>query len=626
MTFEAQFTVSNKESKYSAELKIVMLTEVEGDYSTLFFSLAKPMNPETVVGGRFVGRHGDLHEIELDQSFSDLNEISIEFSGEGQLLKATDYPEGLYLQDMSLTLELNQIEVILDRPVIRNKHGDNLTQSDSAVFIPYCKQTQSETIINWPKSFQFIDSKWNVDWLTRLMNRLEVPIITEAGHNSWDIVYQQDDTLKEEFELTISLKGAQLISRSEQGFYLGQSYLFQYLLQWSLQKQLKEVHLLGTPDYQYRGLHIDVVRHFFTAGQIIDWMDIIALFQYRQFHWHLTDDDGWRVKSDAFPNLKAVGSKRGPGLPLPAQMGTGMHLYEGQYTHEEVRSVVSRCTELGLEVVPEMDIPGHARALLKSIPELIEADDGSKYLSVQHYSDNVINPLFGKTNSIIESLISEWLQLFPGALFHVGADEVPKGAWEKSPVAASWLTKNGKDVTEVQGVLMSAIEAQLNVNGKIMAGWEEVTDGGGTSKDTWVYSWQGVEAGKIAAKAGHPVVMTPAQYCYLDLAVTDGFSDPGYYWAGTVSLEKTYSYNPLEGIPTEHHKQIKGVQMCLWSELLSSEAEAEYMLFPRLLAGAEIGWGSNIDVSYANFHLRTQVWMPILSRLGLFVRSEQEGW
>lgn len=620
MKIPASIALSSDKSSFELLIEIPWSEESTLLYDHLCFSLVRPFSNEQLTGGTLIERQGDWHRIALAQPLSPTSPISIAIHAPGPMMKATDYPEGMYLE-----LGKERLEVAIECPVTRNFEQPNWRISDKAIFIPHCQVTQGSERVLLPDHVWFDGELWANAWFERLAKRLN-HVVSRNEQGGWRIEHVKQLDLSTDFQLDISAEGAKLLYRDLQGFYAGQAFLLQFYLQLIKNKQMYSVTLMGSPAFTYRGVHLDVVRHFFSAQTISDWLDIFALFQYKQFHWHLTDDDGWRVPSDAYPALNDIASIRGPDKALPPQMGSGLHDYQGLYTKEEIRQVVSQADELGLTVIPEMDLPGHARALLKALPSLQEPDDLSEYLSVQFHNDNVINPAYGPTLEVITGLISEWTELFPGPLFHIGADEVPKGAWTHSPAVLNWADKTKQPIENIQGLALSTIEQHLKTLGKTMAGWEEVVEGGGVSTNTWIYSWQGIEAGIKAASAGHKTVMTPAQYCYLDLAVTDKHDDPGYYWAGTVNLEKAFRYRPLEGVPEECRANVQGIQMCLWSEIVHSKEEAEYMWFPRLLAGAEVAWGSNTNLTFSAFETSVRGWIGLISELGLSVRSEKDGW
>jgi len=625
MKVSSEFVVTTVDGGYQAELQVSTTELLDSGYSFLCLSLVRPFQAGSLGGGELIERVGDWHKIKLDASYTGAEPLVLTFSGEGEIKKGTDYPDGIYLQagDKLLEVELDRpIERVIESP---DRHSV-VANKAYAVMIPQCQEVRGKSIIECPHDFNFASGQWNSAWLQRLLTRSGTLLSLSDGADAWSVHSECVPELAESFRLSIEATGAKLRFQDQAGFHQGQAYLFQYVLQWIENGQLFSCELSGSPAYVYRGVHLDVVRHFFKADQISQWLDLFALFQFNHFHWHLTDDDGWRVPSNAYPQIGEIGAWRGPFEELPPQMGSGAARYGGMYTSKEIKRVVNLAAGIGIEVVPELDIPGHARSLLKSIPELVEPDDLSKYLSVQHHNDNVLNPAFGDTMSVLNTVLSEWCDLFPSKLFHVGSDEIPKGVWCESPTSKAWACSQGKSVSELQGYVLSAFEQYLKGQNKSMAGWEEVTEGGGTSTDTWVYSWQGIEAGQLAAAAGHNVIMTPAQYCYLDLSVTEGVEDPGYYWAGTLNMEKVYQYNPIDGIAEKDRPKIKGAQYCLWTELIETAEQAEYMLFPRLLAGAEVVWGSNTNESFEHFEARAEQWMGMLFRMGIATRAKRNSW
>ena len=494
-------------------------------------------------------------------------------------------------------------------------------------FLPQPQRLQlGDQPLDCPAGLHFIGDDWNTAWLQRLWSRLagpDLPALTDTG---LPVKHRTDTQLDSAFQLSVSDTGITLTHRDADGFQAGQAYLMQYLVQWPLAGALPACELAGSPRFHYRGVHLDVVRHFFEAEPIQAWFDLFALFQLNHFHWHLTDDDGWRVPSKAYPAIADIAAWRGPEQALPPQMGTGAGRYGGCYSAEQIRASVARARSLGITVVPEMDVPGHCRALLKALPQLVEAEDQSVYRSVQHHDDNVLNPALPATTEVIHTLIDEWCELFDGALFHLGSDEVPEGAWLGSPAAQRWAEQRGRAPQDLHGHFMAQLERQVQNNGKTAMGWEEIRTGEAVSPATWILSWQGVEAGQAAAEAGHPVVMTPAQHCYYDLAVSDRPEDPGYYWAGTVDLASAWHYNPTEGLSSQAAGRIQGVQACLWTEVVTTPEEAEFMWFPRLLGLAEVAWGSNQDGDFEGFVGRAEHWMTLLAHLGVAGRDRSLGW
>jgi hexosaminidase len=612
------FTVRNDEEAYAAEICIPDGLAVSGSFEFLAFSVVVPFEEDSLIGATLIERQGDWYLLRLAAPYDGALKVSVSFSGNGHIKKYSGYPYGVYLQNQDARVDLNvarqlNYDIEPERPITLVKPH----------FIPVPDCIYSQDTLSAPSEIIVMGGAWNLDWLSRLMNQTKLAYAAKGA--AWCLTAHEDTKLDSAFHLKIDPAGVSLRYQDSEGFQAGQAFTFQYLLQLLETGTLIGCEIWGEPRYPYRGVHLDVVRHFFEMKDLERWTDWFALFQFNHFHWHLTDDDGWRLESNAYPELTQVGAWRGPEEVLPPQMGTGSERYGGFYTLEEAKQFVARLRQIGMTVVPEMDLPGHARALLKSLPQLQEATDQSEYRSVQFHNDNVINPAFGPTLEIIGTLIEEWLTVFDGPLFHIGCDEVPHGVWQQSPAAASWCKEQQVAIEAVNGLFTQTVEQQLTSANKTLAGWEEVAPTG-VSTATWVYSWQGVEAGQKAALAGHPVVMTPAQYCYFDLSTNDKPEDPGYWWAGTLDMERVFHYQPEEGFAAEAAKNIQGIQYCLWSELTDTPGKAEFMWFPRLLAGAQVVWKNDTNVAYPVFLESVDVWTQILLKAGIAVRSRKNGW
>lgn len=621
MTVTAHCAFLAADSGYRLQLQLHAEAVLSAPARQLCFSLAHPIRAEQLTGARLTQRQGDWHCLQLDEAWSGEQSLTLECGGPGKPYKVSDFPYGLYLvtdkgiQEVSLS------------PQPKRLFAEASEIDTCAQLIPRPQQWETGTeTLDWPGALHLIGTDWHQAWLERLSRRVSGTHAVEFNSAGFPCTLSHDVSLDHACQLKVTDAGAELRYRDEAGKQAAQAYWLQLVLQWQAAGSLTSCALSASPRFDYRGVHLDVVRHYFPAATLLDWLDLFALFQFNHFHWHLTDDDAWRVPSDAFPQLAEKACWRGHDMALPPQMGTGPEPYGGCYSKAEIAAVIERATRLGITVIPEMDIPGHARALLKTLPELVEQDDRSEYSSVQHYSDNTLNPALDSTWSVITTLIDEWCALFPGDYLHLGSDEVPEGVWQQSPSAMNWAEAHQRPITDLHGDFMARLEQHLQQRGKVAMGWEEIRTGLAVSPATWVLSWQGTEAGKAAAEAGHPVVMTPAQHCYLDLAVSTDAEDPGYYWAGTLNLKKAWVYEPLDNISKEAQNNIKGIQACLWTELVSTPEQAEFMLFPRLLALAEVGWGANQYQTFDEFNRAAQSWMSLLARLGVKGRSAEQGW
>ncbi len=347
------------------------------------------------------------------------------------------------------------------------------------------------------------------------------------------------------------------------------------------------------PRYGWRGAHLDVSRHFWPLDDVLRFLDIMAWLKLNAFQWHLTDDEGWRLEIKALPELTAIGAFRGAGLPMVPQLGSGAEAYGGFYTQDQVRSVIGRAAALHIDIVPEIDIPGHSTAVLKALPHLIDPDEPhDSYRSIQGYPNNALNPGVAATQDFLDTVVGEVAALFPGPYIHVGADEVDKESWLQSPRARVLMQYEGlANTNELQGYLLRQVQSTIRRHGKRLAGWDEVSHGGGVDAEgTLLVAWQKREVIAKLAAEGYDVIASPGQAYYLDMVQAEGWDEPGASWAGTVSPQFTYEYEAAGDLPPDQLHRLKGVQACIWSEHLVNKALFNHMVFPRLGAVAESAW------------------------------------
>ncbi|MEJ8307628.1 beta-N-acetylhexosaminidase [Agrobacterium larrymoorei] len=347
------------------------------------------------------------------------------------------------------------------------------------------------------------------------------------------------------------------------------------------------------PRYGWRGCHLDVSRQFAPAPDVLRLIDILAWYKMNVFHWHLTDDEAWRFEVRAYPELTTVGVKRGPDEPMLPQLGNAAEPVEGFYTQADVTSIIAHATELNVEVVPEVDIPGHSTAILAALPELVDGQEApDSYRSVQGFPNNALNPAIEETYVFLGKVFDEMVELFPSKLIHIGGDEVADNTWMASPLARKLMEKEGLDGTfGLQSHFMKRIQKMLAERGRSMAGWDEVSHGGGVDPDgTLLMAWRAPEVGVELAQQGYDVVMTPGQAYYLDMVQDEAWQEPGASWAGTVPPHHTYHYEAVGDFPEELKPRLRGVQACIWTEHFLNRDYFNHLVFPRLPAVAEAAW------------------------------------
>lgn len=445
-----------------------------------------------------------------------------------------------------------------------------------------------------------------------------------------NIIYQYNPKLPEgAYKLLVEWDHIWLQAGSEAGFCHATASLIQLLPNAASHSAhaaclLPMVEIEDAPHYGYRGMMLDCARHFHPVPRLKFLIDQLARYKFNTFHWHLTDDEGWRLEIDAYPALTDMGAWRGPNETLAPQFTTISQRYGGYYTKDQVRELITYAADRGITIIPEIDMPGHCRAAIRALPELlVDRNDHSQYRSIQGYPDNILTPALPGTYAFIQTVLAEVCELFPAPYVHIGGDEVPHGVWTDSPGCQALMAEHGyRDPKELQGHLLRYAEECLAAHGKRMMGWEEATHGDKISTNTVIFSWQNEEAGEQAAKAGFDVIMQPAQYTYLDLAQGFSADEPGVDWAGKLPLDKVYQYHPLANLPASDpaHQRILGIQCGLWCELVNSQSRLEYMLFPRLLAIAELGWTSPDQRSWPDFKARLNGQLAYLDKAGINYR------
>lgn len=373
--------------------------------------------------------------------------------------------------------------------------------------------------------------------------------------------------------------------------------------------------IVDYPRYKWRGLMLDVSRHFFTVDEVKQYIDRMSTYKFNVFHWHLSDDEGWRVEIKSLPKLTELGAWRverngrfGEGRPYPKE--GEKNTYGGFYTQEQIKDVVKYAAERNITIVPEIDMPGHSMAILTAYPELSTKKEpkfvnpGSKFAEwfgpheFKMLIENTLNPADEKVYEFVDKVMTELAQLFPGEYIHMGGDEAYHGFWEEDKNVQAFMKKNNlKDTKELQGYFVKRVNTIINSKGKKMIGWDEILDGGGLPKSTSVMSWRGMDGGIKAAKDGHQVVMAPTTFAYIDYTQGDKSVENPIY--SDLSLAKSYSFEPTpEGVDP---KYILGGQANLWTEVIPTIQFAFYMTYPRAMAIAEKVWSPKGASDFTNF-------------------------
>ncbi|MDQ2985419.1 MAG: family 20 glycosylhydrolase [Armatimonadota bacterium] len=432
------------------------------------------------------------------------------------------------------------------------------------------------------------------------------------------LVFKVDESRKdlgtEGYQLDIRRDSIYAVAATSSGLFYASQTLRQMLPASSSERQsVRCAEIMDLPRFSWRGLHLDVSRHFFPADVIKKEIDLAAMFKLNVFHWHLTDDGGWRMESKKYPKLTTVGAWRTDTgelwstrtLEFPGP-NSSKKLYGGFYTQEYIKQIVAYARGQNVTVVPEIELPGHSMAAVAAYPHLAcDMPNPAAFKRGNPYPHpNVFCAGKESTFEFLEAILDETMAIFPSEFIHIGGDEVDRFAWSQCPSCKKRMQKEGlKDYNELQSYFIRRIEKHINKRGRRMIGWDEILEGG-LAPNATVMSWRGVAGGIAAAKAGHAVIMSPTSHSYFD------------YPYSTTPTEKVYGFDPIPQEIAGQASLVLGGQANVWTEWLDTTEKIEVMMLPRLLAMAEALWTPPNRKNYADFSRRLIPWYRRLEKLG----------
>ncbi len=460
--------------------------------------------------------------------------------------------------------------------------------------------------------------KWNTQILP----------LSEATYIGKDIILRLNPAInygQEGYSLKVNNKNIVVLANTPAGIFYGIQSLLQLLppqfydtAQTKDEWEIHNIRITDGPRFRYRGMHLDVGRHFFPVSFIKKYLDLLAMYKFNTFHWHLTEDQGWRIEIKKYPKLTEIGAWRdstvvgkccNPPLKFDGKR-TG-----GFYTQEEIKEVVAYAKERHITVIPEIEMPGHSLAALASYPELACKPGPYKVATTWGVFKDVYCPK-EKTFRFLEDVLTEVMELFPGKYIHIGGDEVPKDRWKESKLCQQIIKENGlKDEEELQSWFITRIDSFLQKHNRRLIGWDEILEGG-LSPGATVMSWRGLEGGIAAAEQNHDAIMTPGEWCYFDHYQADPQFQP-LAIGGFTTLKKVYSYNPVpDNLNPSQAKHIIGAQGNVWTEYMPDEKKVEYMVLPRMAALSEVVWLNNSQKKWKDFQRRIQTHFQLYKLLG----------
>ncbi len=417
----------------------------------------------------------------------------------------------------------------------------------------------------------------------------------------------------DQYRIEVAKNGIHISAATDAGLFYGMQTLLQLLPSNANRTTyiIPAVSISDYPRFEYRGMHLDVSRHFFDIAFVKKYIDYLAMHKMNYFHWHLTDDHGWRIEIKKYPALTEIGAWRnGTIIGLYPGKGNDGIRYGGYYTQEEIKEVVKYAQDRYITVIPEIEMPGHSLPVLAAFPFLSTTPDQPKKVAetwgIFNKFNNVLLPSEA-TFTFLEDVLTEVIDLFPSPYIHIGGDECAKIWWKQSPFTQNLIKEKGlKDENGVQSYFIHRIEEFLNSKGKTIIGWDEILEGG-LAPNAVVMSWRGEKGGIAAAKQKHKVIMTPENAMYFNHS--QFMKDDSLTASKFTPLDVVYNYEPISAsLSPEDGKYIWGAQGNMWSEYITNPAKVEYMLFPRLDALSEILWSPKNKRNYTDFkrRLKTQ--------------------
>jgi len=495
---------------------------------------------------------------------------------------------------------------------------------DKQIFLDGFFKLNDNTTINYPNEF-----KPSVNFLSSYLNQGKTQYLSikkkNASKNFVQFLLDKKLNNDEAYKIEIKKNGITITSRNNKGAFYAIQTLRQLIpasfedktypnTEISIKCQIIE----DSPRFKYRGMHLDVGRHLFPVEFIKKYIDALAMLKFNTFHWHLTEDQGWRIEIKKYPKLNTVAAYRDSTLAghyTDRPRKYDKTRYGGYYTQEQIKDVVNYALEREITIIPEIEMPGHSKAAIAAYP----------YLSCKEKPVNVAT-LWGvfediycskeETFKFLEDVIDEVVDLFPGKYIHIGGDEAPKTNWEKCKNCQSVIKReNLKDEHELQNYFISRMEKYINSKGKKIIGWDEILEGG-LAPNATVMSWRGISGGIKAANMKHDVIMTPNATCYLDHYQSKDKNEP-LAIGGYTPLEEIYNYEPIpEELDSESSKYIIGAQGNVWTEYMSTSEYVEYMVFPRIFALSEVVWSKNKS-NFEEFTSRVTSFFDRLDKLNI---------
>ncbi len=614
MEIQLIFTQNNK-----LKIKIISDQYLHGDFK-ICFSLVysiKDISGATILNK--VGRYYELHS-QQDEIFLTLQEPRI---GSYNLSCG---PEGLFILDKNEhKIECKIIPLQFENPIDKIIYSDEQEKNFVPIIpLPQKLSLQKETVQLNSLDFKIPSGeKVFFENFNNFLKSSKINFNTSTGHL---IILEKHNLNSESYKILIN-KHSVTIHYSD---YAGKFYAIITLIQLInfYKTNLPLGFIEDTPVLNWRGMHLDCARQFYSIQEIKRLLDYMSFFKLNRFHWHLTDNEAWRIELSKYPNLTKVGAFRGYNEKIPPFYGTGYSKSGGYYTRTEIKDLIDYAKRRNIEIMPEIDLPAHSWTLLQIMPELRDQTSNISSEDVGNYPDNTINPALEETHTFLKNILEELSEIFSFHIIHVGVDERPKESWEGSPKVIEYMKKNNiSSFDELQDDYMNKIISTLKDNQKLTAAWNEAAlpphndigssgSAGKVDKTCIIFAWEHPDVGIMSAKNGFKTVLCPGQKTYFDMAHNNSTFERGICWAATIEVKEVFDWQPLKEYQPKEIENVLGIQGQLWSETITDKDYFDAMINPRLATLAEIAWSSKAKRTWSQFRSSLLHNVDFLSKLG----------
>ena len=532
-------------------------------------------------------------------------------------------PEGMFIiDDKNRHIKLEVSDLKFENEIAEVKYDQSTTDN----FTPIIPEP---TIFIYKKDYVEINNKFfklinDNNIIKNICQFTDKLGIDFSNDNGFPIYFMENNYEEDEYCLEISKDKIQILHKNYGGKIYGIFTLIQLIDFYKNKLPICEIY--DKPKYSWRGMHLDCARQFYTTDEIKRILDYMALFKMNRFHWHLTDNEAWRIELKSYPNLNEFGSYRGYNMTVPPFYGSGYEKYGGYYSHKDIKNLISYAKNLNIEVMPEIDLPAHSWALLQVMPELRDQETNIISEDVGSYKNNTIDPSLEQTKNFLKSMLDEICEIFSFNLIHVGLDERPNNSWEGSKSIKEFMNKNNiKSQAEYQDYYMNYLIDIIKSKNKRTAAWNEAAitphidhgvggSAGNLDKSCLIFSWEHSDAAIETTSKSFDTILCPGQKTYFDMAYNNSTNERGICWAATIEVKDIFDWDPAHNI--EYKSYIKGIQGQLWSETITEKKFIDKMINPRLATLSEIAWRGKISRNWIHFRSTLLNTVKFLEKLG----------